>query len=73
MIVYKGVYENRLAFLIAINRLDLAHMLSGEPMLFVKKYNTDDLPGPDIIIKFVESPQEAARYAHEILTKGERL
>lgn len=48
--------------MIAFDRFDISRLLSGSPIM-----------GVDFVIHFVESPQEAARYAHDVLTEGEKI
>lgn len=74
MIAHRGTIKDRLTLLLAVNRTDIGRLLTGTPVIF-RKYPDADLTqyGPDVLITFVESPQEAARYAAEVLTAGEKL
>ena len=71
MIAHRGIYRDRITTVVALDRDDLAKLLSGTPLLCYD-------PGTpllcyDLMIHFIERPQEAARYANDVLTKGEKL
>jgi len=62
MIAHRGIYRDRITTVVALDRDDLAKLLSGTPLLCY-----------DLMIHFIERSQEAARYANDVLTKGEKL
>jgi hypothetical protein len=78
MIAHRGNISDRLTLLLALDRTDIGRLLTGTPVIF-KRYTDSELFrtlthfGPDIVLHFVESPQEAARYANELLTEGEKI
>ena len=74
MIAHRGNISDRLTLLLALDRTDIGRLLTGTPVIF-KRYTDSDLThfGPDIVLHFIESPQEAARFANDLLTEGERI
>lgn len=62
MIAHRGIYQGRTVTLIAINRYDIATMLSGLPII-----------GSDFVVHFYESESDARKHAADILFEGEQI
>jgi len=62
MIAHRGIYQGNVVTLIALDRYDLAKMLSGLPIL-----------GQDFVVHFTESESDARKHASDVLFEGEQL
>ena len=62
MIVHRGIYQGHDVTMVALDRNDIAHILTGTPVVC-----------PNVIIHYYESISDAARYANDVLIEGARV
>jgi len=63
MIAHRGIYQGRTVTLIALNRYDIATMLSGLPIIIAG----------DAVVHFYENESDACQHAADVLYEGEKL